>query len=116
MKKRSLLAVMIICLNLLILSSCGGEAKLTGTWQGDGSLDMLGMEAPWEYATQWVFRADGTVSVTVGEETVDFRYSTTDDTLTLNGEELSWGVLYRVKQDTLSIETGDGTAVFTKMK
>lgn len=104
------------CFGFLMLCACSHEAKLEGTWQGDGSLDMLGMEAPYEFATQWRFNSDGTVVVTAGEETVEFRYSVTDDTLTLNGEELSWGVLYQVKDDTLSIETGDGTALFKRVE
>ena len=54
--------------------------------------------------------------MTVGEETAVFRYSVTDDTLTLNDGELSWGVLYEVNGDTFCVETGSGPAVFTKVR
>ena len=99
-----------------LLSSCGHASKLVGIWQGDGTLDMLEMEAPYEFATQWVFHKDGTTEVTVGEETAVFQYSVTNDTLTLNDGELSWGVLYEVDGDTFSVETGSGPAVFTKTR
>ena len=52
--------------------------------------------------------------MTVGEEKIQFKYSMTDDTLTLNGDELTWGVLYKVTGNTLSIKTGDSDAAFTK--
>ena len=99
-----------------LLFSCGHASKLVGTWQGDGTLDMLEMEAPYEFAAQWAFGKDGTAEVTVGEETAVFRYSVTDDTLTLNDGELSWGVLYAVNGDTFCVETGSGPAVFTKVR
>lgn len=102
------------CLTLLFLCACSYESKIVGTWSGDGTLDMKGMNAPFEFAAQWVFNADGTVIVTVGEEEIQFKYSMTDDTLTLNGDELTWGVLYKITGNTLSIETGDSDATFTK--
>ena len=77
---------------------------------------MKGMHAPFEFATQWVFRTDGTAVVTVGEEEIKFKYSMTDDTLTLNGEELTWGILYKITGNTLSIETGNALATFQKIK
>lgn len=114
-KYNRLVATIAICFSLILLGSCSPDDKLVGTWQGDGSLDLLGMEAPYEFATQWIFTEDGTAIVNVGEEELEFKYSATDDTLTLNGGEMSWGVLYRVKGKTLSIETGDGAAAFTKV-
>lgn len=108
-------AVFATCISLVLLCSCSHESSLIGTWNGDGSLDMLGMEAPYEFATQWIFDEEGTVIVKVGEEELEFKYSATDDTLTLNGGEMSWGVLHTVKGKTLSIETGDGAAAFTKV-
>ena len=104
----------IIALSLLLLCSCSYESKIIGTWSGDGTLDMMGMHAPFEFATQWVFNADGPAVVTVGEEEIQFKYSMTDDTLTLNGDELTWGVLYKITGNTLSIKTGNSDAAFTK--
>ena len=82
----------VVCLTLLLLCACSYGSKIVGTWSGDGTLDIKGMHAPFEFATQWVFRTDGTAVVTVGEEEIKFKYSMTDDTLTLNGEELTWGI------------------------
>ena len=110
----SLISAFIMCLSLILLSSCSPSSKLTGTWQGDGSLDMLGMEAPYEFATQLIFNSESTLIVKVGDEEAEFKYSATDDTLTINGDEMSWGVRYKVSGKTLSIETGNGSAIFTK--
>ena len=104
------------CLTLLLLCACSYKSKIVGTWSGDGTLDMKGMNAPFEFATQWVFQSDRTVVVTVGEEEIQFKYSMTDDTLTLNGEELTWGIRYKITGNTLSIETGNTTATFQKIK
>ena len=106
----------VVCLTLLLLCACSYGSKIVGTWSGDGTLDMKGMHAPFEFATQWVFRTDGTAVVTVGEEEIKFKYSMTDDTLTLNGEELTWGILYKITGNTLSIETGNALATFQKIK
>ena len=108
-------AVFVTCISLVLLCSCSHEASLVGTWNGDGSLDMLGMEAPYEFATQWIFDEEGTVIVKVGEEELEYQYSATDDTLTLNGSEISWGVRYEVNGKQLSIDTGGDKAVFKKI-
>lgn len=50
---------------------------------------------------------------TVGGRDLEFRYYASDDTLTLNdGGEVSWGVPYELKSDTLRI----GNATYTKVK
>lgn len=109
------MAAFAMCMGLWLLGSCSHESSLVGTWQGDGSLDMAAMEAPYEFATQWIFDNEGNVVVKVGEEEVEFKYSATDDTLTLNGSEMSWGVLYEVKGKQLTIDTGGDKAVFKKI-
>ena len=108
-------AVFVTCMSLVLLCSCSPESLLVGTWQGDGSLDMLGMEAPYEFATQWSFDKEGTVIVRVGEEKLEFKYSATDDTLTLNGNKMSWGMIYNVNGKQLTIDTGGDKAIFKKM-
>ena len=111
-----LIAVLVICLGLFSLSPLSHKIKIIGTWQGDGSLDILGMEAPYEFADQRTFQADGSSVVTVGENKVHFQYSMTDDTITLKTPELSWGIGYRINGSTLRIKTGDGYAEFVKVK
>lgn len=100
---------------LLALCGCGNyEARLEGTWQGDGSLDVaIEVAVPFNGAEQWVFDGKETAIATVKGKRVDCHYYATDDTLTLNaGEEVSYGVVYELKGDTLRI----GSAIYTKVK
>lgn len=48
------------------------------------------------------------MAVTVDGETKEYRYSMSDDALTLNGEEISYGMRYKLKGNTFSIYTGGG--------
>lgn len=102
------------------LCACGNhQQEIVGTWVGNGDLDMLGSETPFEFAQQWTFRDDGTAVVIVDSKPVEFttyRVSADGDTLTLimDGSETSWGVVYHIKDDTLSIKTGSGYAEFTR--
>ncbi len=111
---------MAACLLLLLaLCSCGYdyESRAAGTWQGDGSLtfDTEGPEgpAPFEGAERWVFDGNSAAIATVDGKDVEFHYSMTDDTLTLNdGGEVSWGVPYGLSGNTLRI----GNATYKKAK
>ncbi|MBR5534246.1 MAG: hypothetical protein IKU62_05310 [Ruminiclostridium sp.] len=118
MKKLSLtFATILTCLSLVPLSGCMRsiyEGKAVGVWEGDGSLNLSGITAPFEHATQLEFHSDGTVEATVDGQEFSFRYSMTDDTLTINGEEESWGLLYEIKGDTLTLGSSDHAAAFTK--
>ena len=119
MKKRIIYVLLAIIAFFAILYSCSSRfnrLKIIGAWHGDGSLDMLGMAAPYEFATQMEFDAFGTLVITNDKETLEFTYAMTDDTLTLRNEENSWGVGYTIRGNTLSIKTGDGSATFTKTK
>lgn len=114
MKKLSrTFAAILTCLSLVSLSGCMSalyERRAVGTWEGDSSLDIVGLSTPFEHAQSLSFSSDGSLTATVDGEERSFRYSMTDDTLTINGEEESWGVRYEIKGDTLTI---NGTS-FTK--
>lgn len=102
---------------LLALCGCSYEGRVAGTWQGDGSLGAgigaVDGPAPFEGAEQWEFDGKETAIVTVSGSEVTLHYYATDDTLTLNdGGEVSWGVPYERKGDTLRI----AGAEFTKVK
>lgn len=119
---RQALAISVLSFILVLsLCACGNhQKKLVGTWAGNGDLDILGSETPFEFAQQWTFRDDGTAVVLVDSEPVEFsiyRVSDDGDTLTLimDGSETSWGILYQIKGDTLSIKTGSGYAEFTRV-
>lgn len=112
-------AKLTVCLLLLaVLCACGSyESRLAGTWEGDGSLDVGVREQdgpiPFNGAERWEFDGDSAVVATVDGKDVKFHYYASDDTLTLNdGGEVSWGVLYKLRGDTLRI----GDAVYTKVR
>ena len=101
-----LIVVSAIFLALVALCACSHEARLVGTWQGDGTLDVSATEAPYEFATEMVFSSDGTVVITVDGYETQYGYHATDDTLTLNGGDMSYGILYSLSHRTLTIYTG----------
>lgn len=99
---------------VFLLCACGSavnEMRILGTWSGGGDLDLLGLEAPFEFARQWTFSDDGTATALVDSENVEFTYSITDDTLTLSSPEMSWGVSYKIKGDTLTIDNAEFTKI-----
>jgi len=96
-----------LCLALL-LCGCSREAKVVGTWVSCGTPDIKGSDFAFKRADQWTFTEEGTALVTVDGETTEYGYSLSDDTLTLNGETISYGVRYKLKGDTFSIYTGGG--------
>ena len=109
-----------VCLLLLLaLCACGNyEARLEGTWQGDGSLDSgiageIDGPPPFDGAARWEFDGAERAVATVGGRDLEFHYYASDDTLTLNdGGETSWGVPYERKGDSLRI----GNATYTRAK
>lgn len=105
------------CLLLLLaLCGCRYEGSFEGAWQGDGSLAVRTDErepVSFDGAERWVFDGEDTAVATVKGRRVECRYYATDSTLTLNaGGEISWGVRYEMKGDTLRI----GNAYYTKVK
>jgi len=104
-----------LLLGLAMLCSCSHEARLVGTWQGDGTLDMISTEVPYEFATKMVFSSDGTAVITVDGYETQYGYHATDDTITLNGGDMSYGFDYSLSGRTLTIYTGGSTsAQFTR--
>ena len=103
-----------VCLAAL-LCGCSREAKMVGTWVSSGAAD-VGGGLDFARATQWTFTEEGTVTVVLDGEAEEYRYSMSDDTLTLNGEEISYGMRYELKGDTFSLHTGSGRADFERME
>ena len=68
-----------------------------------------------EYAERTSFADDNTVLVEGEGASIELRWSASDDTLTFNGTEISWGVPYTRKGDTFVIGTGNDDAVFTRI-
>lgn len=111
-------AKLTVCLLLLAaLCSCNYESRVAGAWEGDGSLDVGVREQdgpiPFNGAERWTFDGDSRAVATVDGKNVELHYYASDDTLTLNGGgEVSWGVMYELRGDTLRI----GDAVYTKVR
>ena len=94
------------------LCACRYEAKAVGTWEGRGQIDALGLNDP---VTELTFCEDGTLVIKTDRDEMEYRYSMSDDTLTINGEEMSYGVPYSIKRGVLRIRSGGAEAAFTQV-
>ena len=113
--KRLFITALLLTLCLL-LAGCGLSSKLVGQWEGDGTLTVKGVQAPFDHATGWEFREDGTGTVTTSGGVTAFEYRTTDDTLTLDFGEISHGIGAKVRGDTLIIDAGKTEYRFVRVK
>ena len=137
MKKLAILLVLIALLTMAVGCSAPAEEPqadepaveapveaeeatgFEGTWVGDGSLDIMGLDHEIEFVHTWTFRADNTVTaqktVDGKEETLEFEYKYTEDTLTFIQGDATCGIGYTLEGDTLTIRTGvDTYAVYTR--
>ena len=99
-----------ICVAFL-LCSCGNQAKIIGTWTGDGSLTVFQKGVPFQSVEQLTFFEDGTGRAVGNSGYTDFTYALTDDTLSLRFEEIGWGIGYTIEGDTLTLRD----SVFTRL-
>ena len=103
-------SILIFCLIVNVFS----RQTVVGVWYGDNTFDIVGVYAPFEFATKLEFEADGTLTVTTENDVSTYKYSTTDDTITIQGETASWGVYYELNGEVLKIRTGGNFSTFTK--
>ena len=103
-------SILIFCLIVNVFS----RQTVVGVWYGDNTFDIVGVYAPFEFATKLEFEADGTLTVTTENDISTYKYSTTDDTITIQGETVSWGVYYELNGEVLKIRTGGNFSAFTK--
>ena len=103
-------SILIFCLIVNAFS----RQTVVGVWYGDNTFDIVGVYAPFEFATKLEFEADGTLTVTTENDVSTYKYSTTDDTITIQGETASWGVYYELNGEVLKIRTGGNFSTFTK--
>ena len=89
------------------------DSGFVGTWVGDGTMDIMGLDHEIEFVHTWIFREDGTVTaektVNGAEETLEFEYKYTDDTLTFVQGDATCGIGYVLEGDTLTFRTGVNT-------
>ena len=107
-----LIAVSILIFCLIV--NAFNRQTIIGIWYGDNTFDIVGVDAPFEFATKLEFEADGTLTVTTENDVSTYKYSTTDDTITIQGEAASWGVYYELNGEVLKIRTGGNFSTFTK--
>ena len=96
------------------------DSPLTGTWIGDGSMDIYGLDHEIEFVHTWTFRNDGTATAEKTldngtEEVLDYNYKYTEDTLTFEKDGATCGIGYTIEDNVMTIRTGVKTyATFTR--
>lgn len=114
MKKNRILLLLLAAVTLvLLLGSCNvaerNRAKLIGTWEGDGTLELMGMEMelgkeiPFDYVEILHFASDGSGYMSNGAERMEFTYKLTDDTLTFQFPEIAMGRPYKFTDNILLV-------------
>jgi len=95
LKKRIYLMIL-FCAAVLLLASCGYEAKFVGTWEGSGDFLLNGIPVE-----TLIFNPDGTAAAMGDSGSIEFEYVATDDTLTFRFPEYGYGTPYKIKGDEL---------------
>ena len=127
MKRRVFISAAALCL-CLFLCACSPETQVVGTWSRDTEVAPTEVGVPFDSAVTLTFRSDGTATAEVPNadgtvESQEYRFTMTDDTLTLttddvnyiSTDEMSYGILYELDGDTLSLNpTLDIPSVFTR--
>ena len=109
-----------LAIGLQVLVHVNPWLRLVGSWQGDGSLDLLG-DSPFDGALELSFSPDrtGTVATALGES--EFTYDLYDRkhrdryTLTMDiDEDLGYGQRVVIDRKTLQIERDEKFVSFTR--
>lgn len=114
MKKNRVFLLLLAAVSLvLLLGSCNeaerNRVKLVGTWEGDGTLDLMGMEMelgeelPFDVVEILHFAADGRGYMGDGEKRMEFTYDLTDDTLSFRFPDIGMGLVYKLTNDILTV-------------
>ena len=117
MKRRVFLSAAALC---LFLCACSPETKIVGTWSLNSGTGPSDLGFPFDSAVTWTFRSDRTAMAEVpnadgGVEVQEYGYTMTDDTLTLTTDEISYGILYELDGDTLTLNPSmEAPGVFTR--
>ncbi len=110
MRKNRILSLILAAVTLvLLLGSCSqaeyNRQNIVGTWEGDGTLALYGMElelgeeVPFEVVEILHFAADGTGYMACGTEKMEYKYVMTDDTISFQFPEIGMGRAYEFKDD-----------------
>ena len=110
MRKNRILSLVFAAVTLvLLLGSCSqadyNRQNIVGTWEGDGTLELYGMElelgeeVPFEVVEILHFAADGTGYMACGTEKMEYKYVMTDDTISFQFPGIGMGRGYEFKDD-----------------
>ncbi|MBQ5754146.1 MAG: hypothetical protein IIV90_00605 [Oscillospiraceae bacterium] len=119
MKKRSAAFVVVLVLALaLAVWAQKDRNRILGSWQGDGSLELLG-GSPLDGAQTLIFHRDGTGKAVAAGEEAFFTYrlwpEDQPDMLVLEAEDgRSWGCFYQLEKGRLTLEKDGERIVFEK--
>ena len=104
-----------------VLCACGNDTEasaIVGTWEGSGTVSIVGDNAPTELTEVWTFTEDGTatVEITAPDTTlppVEFTYTLKKGVLTLNANGHSTEFSCELTADTMTL---NDTLVFTRVE
>lgn len=119
MNPRVFLSTAALCL-CLGLCACSPETKILGTWSLDSGTAPSDLGFPFDSAVTWTFRSDRTATAEIPNEdgtvgSQEYGFTMTDDTLTLTTDEISYGILYELDGDTLTLNPKESVpSVFTR--
>jgi len=110
MRKNSILSFVLAAMTLVLLfGSCSqadyNRQNIVGTWEGDGTLELYGMElelgeeVPVEAVEILHFAADGTGYMAGGTEKMEYNYVMTDDTISFQFPEIVMGLQYELREN-----------------
>ena len=126
-KKRPVRSIVTVLILLLLALAIGLQVlvhvnpwlRLVGSWQGDGSLDLLG-DSPFDGALELSFSLDRTGTVATAQGESEFTYDLYDRnhrdryTLTMDIDEgLGYGQRISIDGKTLQFERDEGLVSFT---
>ena len=103
----------------IVLCACVSEAStVIGTWEGSGTVSIVGENTPTELTEAWTFTENGTavVEITAPETTlpaVEFTYTLEKGVLTLTANGRSTEFSCELTADTMTL---NDTLVFTRVE
>ena len=118
----------ILALFLLLLAGCSSQEKITGVWEQEMEMSVLGLgveEPATVLATaRFTFREDGTGSLemiitddTHTNSAREFSYHLAEDTLTLDcGEDQIWLYTVALEGDSLTLSSDRGQYDLARVK
>lgn len=116
------LSVILLLIALIVTIAClTMRNSIFGTWTGDGSFAVPNLQFPLEHATTLQFRIDSTGTMTshsLDGTTLNetFSYSLWNDTITVTKDDVSYCILFKVKDNQLYFGNNGEFGIYQKTK